>query len=118
MVGGATSLLSIRCFAAEELIDRFMQTTDMSAERETMVHHQIEARGVRDRLVLQAMRTVFREEFVPENPWEFAFDDVPLPIVEEQTISQPYIVAFMIEAMSLKVYRVRSWRKHWAYSPV
>jgi len=64
-----------------------MRTTDTSAERDEMVHHQIEARGVRDRLVLKAMRKVPREEFVPENMREFAFDDVPLPIAEEQTIS-------------------------------
>jgi protein-L-isoaspartate(D-aspartate) O-methyltransferase len=79
-----------------------MQTTDTSAERDEMVRHQIEARGVRDRLVLKAMRKVPREEFVPENLREFAYDDVPLPIAEDQTISQPYIVAFMIEALGLK----------------
>ena len=52
-----------------------MQTTDTSAERNAMVDHQIEARGVRDRLVLSAMRKVPREEFVPENLREFAFDE-------------------------------------------
>lgn len=79
-----------------------MQTPVMSAERDEMVRHQIEARGVRDQLVLQAMRKVPREMFVPKNLREFAFDDAPLPIAEEQTISQPYIVAFMIEALGLK----------------
>lgn len=78
-----------------------MQTTDMSAERDAMVHHQIKARGVRDRLVLKAMRKVPREDFVPENLREFSFDDRPLPIAEVQTISQPYIVALMIEALGL-----------------
>ncbi len=52
-----------------------MQTTDTSAEQNAMVDHQIEARGVRDRLVLSAMRKVPREEFVPENLREFAFDE-------------------------------------------
>ena len=79
-----------------------MQTTDTSAERDAMVHHQFEARGVRDRLVLKAKRKVTREEFVPENLREFAFDDVPLPIAEDQTISQPYILASTIEAPGLK----------------
>ena len=74
----------------------------IASERDEMVRHQVEARGVRDQLVLKAMRKVPREMFVPENLREFAFDDNPLPIAEGQTISQPYIVAFMIEAMGLK----------------
>ena len=52
-----------------------MQTTDTSAEQNAMVDHQIEARGVRDRLVLSAMRKVPRGEFVPENLREFAFEE-------------------------------------------
>jgi protein-L-isoaspartate(D-aspartate) O-methyltransferase len=60
-----------------------------------MVEHSIAARGVRDDLVLDAMRKVPRELFLPEKIREFASDDAPLPIVAEQTISQPYIVAFM-----------------------
>ncbi len=79
-----------------------MKTMDMSAERNQMVHDQIAARGVRDPLVLEAMRTVPREEFIPERLREFAYEDAPLPIAEEQTISQPYIVAFMIEALALR----------------
>jgi protein-L-isoaspartate(D-aspartate) O-methyltransferase len=61
----------------------------------------IEARGVRDPLVLAAMREVPREAFVPEALRGSAFDDTPLPIDEGQTISQPYMVAFMIEALGL-----------------
>lgn len=79
-----------------------MKTIDMTKERLEMVEHQIEARGVRDRRVLDAMRSVPREEFVPEDVREFAYDDCPLPIAADQTISQPYIVAFMIEALDLK----------------
>jgi protein-L-isoaspartate(D-aspartate) O-methyltransferase len=79
-----------------------MRSPDMDAERDEMVRRQIEACGVRDPLVLRAMRKVPREHFVPENLREFAFDDSPLPIAEAQTISQPYIVAFMIEALGLK----------------
>jgi protein-L-isoaspartate(D-aspartate) O-methyltransferase len=66
-----------------------------------MVARQIERRGVGDRLVLQAMREVPREAFVEAGMEEFAFDDSPLPIGEGQTISQPYIVAFMAEAAEL-----------------
>ncbi|GAB1716797.1 MAG: hypothetical protein NTAFB05_18390 [Nitrobacter sp.] len=70
--------------------------------RRQMVEHHIAARGVRDELVLDAMRKVPRELFVPEKLREFAYEDAPLPIAGEQTISQPYIVAFMIEALLLK----------------
>ena len=70
--------------------------------REEMVERAIFSRGVRSELVLKAMRTVPREEFLPENLREFAYDDSPLPIAEGQTISQPYIVAFMTEALALE----------------
>jgi protein-L-isoaspartate(D-aspartate) O-methyltransferase len=70
--------------------------------RKQMVDRHIAARGVRDVLVLDAMRRVPRELFVPENLREFAYEDAPLPIAGEQTISQPYIVAFMVEALLLK----------------
>lgn len=70
--------------------------------RAEMVRHTIVARGVRDELVLEAMGKVQRELFLPENLREFAYEDSPLPIAGEQTISQPYIVAFMIEALLLK----------------
>ena len=66
--------------------------------REAMVERQLAARGIRDPHVLRAFREVPREDFVPENLREFAYDDGPLPIGEGQTISQPYIVAEMIEA--------------------
>ena len=69
--------------------------------REEMVERSIAARGVRDELVLDAMRKVPRELFLPKNLREFAYEDSPLPIAGEQTISQPYIVAFMAEALML-----------------
>jgi protein-L-isoaspartate(D-aspartate) O-methyltransferase len=71
-------------------------------ECEKMVTEQIIARGVRDKLVLDAMRKVRREKFVPENIQNLAYEDRPLPIAAKQTISQPYIVAYMIEALALK----------------
>jgi protein-L-isoaspartate(D-aspartate) O-methyltransferase len=67
-----------------------------------MVERNIAARGVRDDLVLGAMGKVPRELFLPERLREFAYEDSPLPIAGEQTISQPYIVAFMAEALMLK----------------
>lgn len=66
------------------------------------VEQQIEARGVRDPLVLSAMRSVPRELFVPKEQRSEAYEDTPLPIGSGQTISQPYIVAFMIEALTLR----------------
>ncbi len=77
-----------------------MQTAEASRQR--MVAEQILARGVRDPLVLQAMKRVPREMFVPDHLHDLAYDDSPLPIEGGQTISQPYIVAFMIEALALK----------------
>jgi protein-L-isoaspartate(D-aspartate) O-methyltransferase len=67
-----------------------------------MVASQLEARGIRDARVLQAMRQVPREAFVPKNLIGLAFDDGPLPIGEGQTISQPYIAAAMIEAARIE----------------
>jgi protein-L-isoaspartate(D-aspartate) O-methyltransferase len=71
-------------------------------KRERMVDTQIEARGVKDQKVLAAMRKVPRHLFVPENMKLYAYQDEPLLIGEGQTISQPYIVAYMSEALQLK----------------
>jgi protein-L-isoaspartate(D-aspartate) O-methyltransferase len=70
-------------------------------ERLAMVATQIKARGVKDEQVLEAMRTVPRHIFVPESHQDQAYEDHPLPIGQGQTISQPYIVAVMSEAMEL-----------------
>jgi protein-L-isoaspartate(D-aspartate) O-methyltransferase len=67
-----------------------------------MVENQIKNRGVHDKLVLEAMQRVPRHEFVSPEYQQYAYRDHPLPIGEDQTISQPYIVAFMTEALSLK----------------
>jgi protein-L-isoaspartate(D-aspartate) O-methyltransferase len=71
-------------------------------KREEMVRSQIEARGIRDPRVLSAFRTVPRHLFVSEALREQAYGDYPLPIGEQQTISQPYIVAEMTQALELK----------------
>jgi protein-L-isoaspartate(D-aspartate) O-methyltransferase len=73
------------------------QPDPQRALREQMVAGQIERRGVRDRAVLQAMRTVPRHLFVPPDQVDAAYDDTPLPVGYGQTISQPYIVALMTE---------------------
>ena len=75
---------------------------DFSQRRQQMVDRQIAARGVRSRRVLDAMGRVPRELFLPENVREFAYEDSPLPIEAKQTISQPYIVAFMTEGLALE----------------
>lgn len=70
-------------------------------QREIMLKEHLEGRGIRDRAVLAAMRDVPREEFVDELVVAKAYGDYPLPIAEGQTISQPYIVAYMTEALEL-----------------
>lgn len=70
--------------------------------RERMVRRQIESRGITDPAILDAFRDVAREEFVDEEHRRFAYDDNPLPIEAGQTISQPYIVALMIEAAAIR----------------
>ena len=74
---------------------------DTIQARETMVDQQIVAREVRSKPVLDAMRRVPREVFVPESMRELAYNDGPLSIGEGQTISQPFIVALMVEALCL-----------------
>jgi len=73
-------------------------TRSFQAERDAMVERQIAGRGIRDARVLRAMRTVPRERFVDPDMAAFAHDDSPLPIAAGQTISQPFMVAWMIEA--------------------
>ena len=75
---------------------------DRARDRKRMVEYQLVARGVRDERVLDAFRTVPREDFVAEGLEEFAYDDAPLPIGEGQTISQPYVVARMCELLALR----------------
>ncbi|RFT14898.1 MAG: Protein-L-isoaspartate O-methyltransferase [Candidatus Saccharicenans subterraneus] len=78
------------------------QDSTYDRERKEMVEYQIRRRGVKDRKVLRAMLKVPRHLFVPEQMKELAYGDEPLPIGEGQTISQPYIVAYMTEALRLR----------------
>ncbi|MFO7892713.1 MAG: protein-L-isoaspartate(D-aspartate) O-methyltransferase [Longimicrobiales bacterium] len=82
--------------------DTFQDTADYPDLRRAMVERQVAARGVRDTAVLRAMRSVPRHRFVPEARPEAAYSDRPLPIGHGQTISQPYIVAFMAEAAEIE----------------
>lgn len=74
---------------------------DREAERRRMVETQLRARDIADERVLEAMRTVRRHLFMPDEMRSRAYDDTPLPIGYDQTISQPYIVAFMTQALNV-----------------
>ncbi len=78
------------------------QRDSWQQQREEMVRRQLAERGLRDLLVLDAMSKVPRHEFVPETLRQGAYGDHPLPIGEGQTISQPYIVAAMLEHLALQ----------------
>jgi len=73
-----------------------------SRQREKMVNEQLKGRGIRDDRVLEAMRSVPRHRFVPPQEQHQAYGDHPLPISAGQTISQPYIVAYMLQALALE----------------
>ena len=79
-----------------------MDSDILSKKREQMIESQIKARGIEDENLLQAMRKIPRHAFVPSNMQEYAYNDEPLPIGGGQTISQPYIVAYMTNVLGLK----------------
>ncbi len=79
-----------------------MRKKDFEKQKERMVCAQLQSRGIKNQKILDAMRKVPRHEFVPHNMIPYAYNDEPLPIGEGQTISQPYIVAYMTEALELK----------------
>jgi protein-L-isoaspartate(D-aspartate) O-methyltransferase len=73
-----------------------------SAQRDAMVEHQLQRRGIHDQRLLEAMRRVPRHEFISPERWEQAYADHPVIIPEQQTTSQPYIIATMIQAAEIK----------------
>lgn len=94
-INPATTMFAL-LLSAMLLVGPVMDTTwAYQEEREQMVRTQIENRGIDDPVVLRAMRTVPRHEFAPEHPPERTYQDRPLPIGHGQTISQPFIVAYM-----------------------
>ncbi|GAK58986.1 protein-L-isoaspartate O-methyltransferase [Candidatus Vecturithrix granuli] len=95
-------LLGLICLfldVATGVATELKEDTIYTQRRNAMVKQTIEDRGVRDPNVLRAMLTVLRHEFVPEDLKEYAYEDRPLPIGLGQTISQPYIVAYMTELL-------------------
>src|SRR5437763_12725694 len=74
---------------------------NLAAQRQQMIQQHLVARGIKDDRILAAMKKVPREEFVPADSRAATYEDRPLPIGYEQTISQPYIVAFMTEQLRL-----------------
>jgi protein-L-isoaspartate(D-aspartate) O-methyltransferase len=90
-----------RGHAASELPSEDSGGDEFAVQRREMIEKQLRRRGVVDRAVLGAMAAVRREEFVPKEFRERAYEDAPLPIGEGQTISQPYIVAAMTAALDL-----------------
>jgi protein-L-isoaspartate(D-aspartate) O-methyltransferase len=77
------------------------RSSDYELDRKEMVHQQIQKRGIKNKMVLQALSDVPRHRFVPKGLQSKAYSDRPLPIGEGQTISQPYIVALMTESLLL-----------------
>jgi protein-L-isoaspartate(D-aspartate) O-methyltransferase len=95
-------LLALACLTAGATSCTPASTAaDHAAARARMVQEQLEARGIRDPRVLAAMGKVPRHEFVSARYRSQAYDDHPLPIGEQQTISQPYVVAYMTEQLQL-----------------
>ncbi|MBN2432268.1 MAG: protein-L-isoaspartate(D-aspartate) O-methyltransferase [Acidobacteria bacterium] len=78
------------------------QADEFHPRRQQMVMHQIAARGIRDERLLAAMRQVPRHRFIPASYQSWAYSDQPVPIGQDQTISQPYIVAYMTAALDLQ----------------
>ena len=78
------------------------QSDSFAVARQMMADTQLRARGIRDERVLEAMARVPRHKFVAENYRSQAYEDHPLPIGEDQTISQPYIVALALQALTLE----------------
>jgi protein-L-isoaspartate(D-aspartate) O-methyltransferase len=95
-IGVVAMLAALGCLAAGE-----QPADDRAADRERMVREQLRDRGITDQRVLDAMRSVPRHRFVPEPQRPLAYNDYPLPIGYGQTISQPYIVAFMSQALEV-----------------
>ena len=101
-VRGVSELLILAAFAATGCGQSPAPVGDLARERQRMVQEQLMPRGIREASVLAAMAKVPREEFVPADSRTASYEDGPLPIGYGQTISQPYIVAFMTEQLRLK----------------
>ena len=94
--------LAVAVLAAGGCGQKALQPSDFAAQRQQMVERQLMTRGINDQRVLAAMAKVPREEFVTQEARSASYEDGPLPIGYGQTISQPYIVAFMTEQLRPK----------------
>jgi protein-L-isoaspartate(D-aspartate) O-methyltransferase len=101
-VRSLTQFLIVVAIAAGGCGQRPPPLSDFAAQRQRMVERQLMTRGISDARVLAAMAKVPREEFIPVDARAGAYEDGPLPIGYDQTISQPYIVAFMTEQLRPK----------------
>jgi len=99
LVGLACVVAGAACAERSEVVREDRDDAPYEALRARMVERQIAARDVRDERVLAALRKVPRHRFVPESVAAYAYEDRPMPIGHRQTISQPYIVAVMTEAI-------------------
>ena len=94
-----SQLLLVVALAATGCHRKTISTSEFASERQKMVQEQLKPRGIHDDRVLAAMAKVPREEFVPENLRAQSYADSAIPIGHDQTISQPFIVAFMTEQL-------------------
>jgi len=101
-VRSAAQSLLLAAIVATGCGQRAPPASEFAAQRQFMVQHQLIPRGINDQRVVAAMTKVPREEFVPPESRAASYEDGPLPIGYSQTISQPYIVAFMTEQLRLK----------------
>lgn len=99
-LAGLAGMVASVC--AQETREAAVLPADMKVERERMVNEQIVRRGVKDARLLEVLKITPREEFMPPDTRELAYDDRAIPIGYGQTISQPYIVAFMTDTLALK----------------
>lgn len=102
LVCAASLLLSSLSLGAAQLEYNRPEADPILAARRLMIERDLKGRGIKDQRVLAAMDATPRHLFVPQRLRTFAYDDRPLPIGDGQTISQPYIVAFMSELLELK----------------
>lgn len=84
------------------LYSALLMANSYKEERMNMVDRYIKGQGIYNERVLEAMERIPRHEFIPKQYWEYAYDNTPLPIGLGQTISQPFIVAYMTEALEIK----------------
>src|ERR1700741_159356 len=92
------------CWSADQgpIVDQLRQSDPYREQRLAMVEQQLRARGIRDERVLDAMARVPRRQFVPAEYRDEAYEDHPIGIGEGQTISQPFVVAAMLEVLALR----------------